>query len=169
MRFLFLAVSLSILSLQPRASCCATLARFRHRLAATTTVLSENDEAYMQRLDRVERVGTWLRHLRKDKRPAIHAKMGRRMAKLDAYLFTADYATVHRELRSLFRQVEFSGHAITAINHSLELVKKSGAQSIDQLKTQLAAQDIPAKLWLERALNRATTVDAVIDELVSVR
>lgn len=165
-----IAIFVSVLLVQQvQANCLETLHRLRVRHQVTRPVLSETEDLFMQRLDRIEQTGTWLRRLRKDKRPAIHAQMSKRMAKLDGHIFVGDYATVHRELRTLFRQVEFSALAIHAINRSLESVRTSSVRSIEEARAVLGAQNIPARQWLDRALGRATTLDGVVDELVFER
>ena len=151
------------------AGCLEAFHRLKVRQAVTMRVLSEGEDAFMRRLDKIEQVGSWLRQLRKDKRPAIHAFMSKRMAKLDSYLFVGDYATAHRELRSLFREVEFSALAVKSIDKQLELIKNLGAKPLDQAQASLANQFVPARHWLNQALEKSTSLDGVVDELVYIR
>lgn len=166
----FLVMLLSMLfGFNAFAGCYETLNRFRVRLSVTKKVLSENEDSFMKRLDSIERTGSWLRKLRKNKSPAIHAKMSKRLTKLDAYLFVGDYATAHRELRSLFREVEFSSLAIRAIDEQLEQVKRLETRSIEEATAMLSQADIAGRHWLDEALSKSQTIDAAIDQLVFVR
>lgn len=151
------------------AGCLEIFHRLKVRQAVTTRVLSEGEDAFMRRLDGIERVGSWLRKLRKDKRPAIHAFISKRMTKLDSYLFVGDYATAHRELRTLFRDVEFSSLAVKAIDKQLEIVKALGAKPLEEARATLAGEFVPARHWLNQALEKSTTLDGVVDELVYIR
>lgn len=160
---------LTFISTNTYADCYQAFNRFRVRQAVTNKVLSENEDAFMRRLNNIERVGTWLRKLRKNKSPAIHAKMSKRLTKLDAYLFVGDYATAHRELRTLFREVEFSSLAVRALDEQLESVRALSVRNIDQAKQLLGQEDIPARHWLDQALAKSTTLDGVVDELVYIR
>lgn len=151
------------------AGCLEIFHRLKVRQAVTMQVLSEGEDSFMRRLDRIEQVGSWLRKLRKDKRPAIHAFMSKRMTKLDSYLSVGDYATAHRELRTLFRETEFSALAIKSINRQLEMVKSLGVKSLDEAREKLANSAVPAKHWLEQAFDKSRTLDGVFDELVYIR
>lgn len=111
-----------VLSLDIYANCLNSLRRLHIRQSVTKSFFSESDDAFMRRIDKIENTSSWLRNLKKDKQPAIHVKMQKKLAKLDANLFVADYATAHRDLRVLFREVEFSSLAIMAINKQLESV-----------------------------------------------
>jgi len=158
-----------VASMSAYAGCYETLNRLRVRMSVTKKVLSENEDSFMKRLDSIERTGSWLRRLRKNKSPAIHAKMSKRMTKLDTYLFVGDYATAHRELRSLFREVEFSSLAIRAIDEQLEQVKQLDTRSIEQAREILAEANIRGRHWLDDALSKSQTVDALVDQLVFTR
>lgn len=159
----------SLLTSQLYANCFDTLNRFRIRKAVTSNILVENDARFMTRLNEIEESGSYLRRLRKNKSPAIHEKMKRQLVKLDGYLFTGDYATAHRELRPLFREVEFSSLAIKSLDIQLQHVRSLDVRSIDQAKQVLAGIDIPSRFWLDETLSKAQTLDAVVDELVFIR
>tara|TARA_R110000868_G_scaffold61524_1_gene186937 strand:- start:47235 stop:48743 length:1509 start_codon:yes stop_codon:yes gene_type:complete len=166
----FLIIVLSfVTSLSAYAGCFETLNRLRVRLSVTKKVLSENEDSFMKRLDSIERTGSWLRRLRKNKSPAIHAKMSKRLTKLDTYLFVGDYATAHRELRSLFREVEFSSLAIRAIDEQLEQVKQLDTRSIEQAREVLGQANISGRHWIDDAFSKSQTVDALVDQLVFTR
>lgn len=166
---LYWLITASLLTSQLYANCFDTLKRLRIRNAVTSKILVENDARFMTRLNKIEESGTYLRRLRKNKSPAIHEKMKRQLVKLDSYLFVGDYATAHRELRALFREVEFSALAVKALDIQLNQVRSLDVRSIDQAKEILAQAEIPSRFWLDETLSKAQTLDAVVDELVFIR
>ncbi len=166
---LYWLLSFTLLSNHLDASCFNIFNRFKIRKAVTSNILSENEDRFMQRLNKIEESASWLRRLRKNKSPAIHSKMQDELVKLDAYLFVGDYATAHRELRPLFREVEFSALAIKALDQQLNQIRSLNVRSLEQAKTVLASKDIATRFWLDEALAKADTLDNVIDELTYIR
>lgn len=167
---LYLCFLFSLLfAFQVNASCLQALHRLRVRGAATMNVLSMGEERLLQKVTSIEESGAWLRKLRKNKSPAIHVKMSKRMSKLDSYLFVGDYATAHRELRTLFRDVEFSTLAIKILDEQLSQVKTLAPNDFAAARLAISESDIPAKSWLSESFDRSTSLDGVVDELVFKR
>lgn len=170
MKAIFISLFLALLSMfNAYADCREILQRLRVRNSVTKTVLSEGESAFLVRVNRIEDISSKLRRLRKDKRPAIHIASTKALGKLDSYLLVGDYATAHRELRTLFRDVEFSALGIRALNAQLEQVRALGNLPFDEMASSLRTQDVALKEIRDEVLGRVNTVDGLVDELTNIR